>query len=169
MSFLKKLKFWEKPRRTQWYMILSEDGRAIDEPLMVLKGCAENEDTQEAWPVDFTNQFKDPELGYMQVASERDINPIPLWCEPPTQWTTEMMDTIAAAETDTEEQNIERKSQENKQFWIILCCVVALGLSILLATFSSFYLQGNLKLPWQQSKANNSAVLTPGPGEVIKP
>lgn len=160
---LKKLKIWEKPRRAQGFMILTEDGRIVDEQLMVLKGCAENESTMEAWPVEFSNQVKDPELGFMQVVSERDVNPIPLWHENSKEWSDDTITKIAEAETDSELQDIERKAAENKQFWIVLCIVVTLCIAILLAVVSNFYLQGSLKFPWQSSSPAADVVK---PGQV---
>jgi hypothetical protein len=124
--------FWEAPDRSMLFRIGTEDRRIIDAPQGVLQGCAESpiEGIFQAWRMDASNLTRDPKLGYLQVAFERDANPVELWHKNDKRWTKAEISKLARENRERAKTITYRKTNRDMVVYIMM----AIALMIVLAT-----------------------------------
>ncbi len=121
--------------RVQNCMLLTEYSEILDIALPVKKGLIVREEKEvfyESWGLDIGNQVKDTHFGYMQVISERDTAPVPLWHETGKTFTKNLLHAIAEASLDIQLLIINKKAQKERLWMLITIVVVVLGICALL-------------------------------------
>lgn len=115
-----------------WFRIPTEDRRIVDQPLAVLQGCAESpvDGIYQAWRMDSSNLTRDPEHNLMQVAFERDFNPVELWHENDKKWTHAEVSKLARENRERAKTLTYRKANRDMALYIML----AIAIMIVLAT-----------------------------------
>ncbi len=143
--------FGKGQERPQNCMLLTEYGEILDVCLDVKKGYINRELKEtlyEQWGLDIGNQVKDRAYGHMQVISERDAAPIPLW-EIRTRKAIRtdfkhFLHSIAEAAADFTLLVIDKKSQRERMWALITLIAVFLLISIVLIVGTPMFQHGVL-------------------------
>ena len=135
-------------KRKQNCIILTEDGRIIEDTLPVVKGYVVDRKTQEAWTL-FPGSLI-PERGTGRVdllVCERDAAPINVNGDNPHKLTTETISAIASENADEALAQIHSKSLKNKLAGAIHIAVIAFSITICLMVIFGLISMGKLHLP----------------------
>ncbi len=140
--------------RPQFIMAMTEDGRLVDMILPVSKGCCIREPSMEAWEIDSENQVKASPKGtvrLLQLVSERDYRPIPLWTPRPKNRTDDerTLSRIAESITDQTLSRGQRKANKDTQGQIILTIICVLAVIIICIIIKSGFETGHFMNPFQ--------------------
>jgi hypothetical protein len=131
--------FWEAPDRSLWFRIGTEDRRILEVPMSVLEGCAESpvDGIQQAWRIDSSNLTRDAEHGLMQVAFERDLNPVELWHINDRKWTSKEVDKLAHETRQRAKIMAYSKNGRDMALYILMAIAILIVISTLFVLATS--------------------------------
>lgn len=140
-----------KSKRKQNLLVLTEDGRIVEESLPVLKGYVVSEKTVEAWELDPSSCI--PERGtnnLYQVVTERDWAPMSLdgHGQNLKKRQKNILSQIAQENASAARDKIQKKSYRNKQAEALQLLVIVLGITVAIVVIFGLFLSGKLSLPW---------------------
>ena len=138
-------------KRKQRCLVLTEDGRIVEESLPVIKGYVVSEKTAEAWGL-----YPDaciPERGtnnLVQVITERDCAPMSLngHAHGLSKRLKTTISKIAQENASAARAKIQKKSYKNKQAETLQILVIILGITVSILLVFGLFLSGKLSLPW---------------------
>ncbi len=140
-----------KSKRKQRCLVLTEDGRIVEENLPVIKGYVVSEKTAEAWGL-----YPDacvPERGtnnLYQVTTERDCAPMSLngHSQSLGKRLKATMKKIAQENAAAARAKIQKKSYRNKQAETLQILAIILGITVAVVVVFGLFLSGRLSFPW---------------------
>ncbi len=125
--------------RSQWQMLITEDGRLVDVllPVSTQAGSCEDKDALKSWLLDSRNTVADYIMEprhpkFLQVATERDVAPIVLWEDLGRKFSQTELDKIAFHATESAIFHAENKNDTRMMWWIILTALGVLSFMLLM-------------------------------------
>ena len=124
--------FWEAPDRAVQFRLGTEDRRIIEAPMAVLQGCAESpiDGIYQAWRLDQSNLTHDPKQGYLQVAFERDANPVELWHNSDKRWSKNEVSKLARENRERAKTQTFRRNNRDLVVYSIMLVILIIGLAL---------------------------------------
>ncbi len=133
MGLLRKINpanWGKEEKRPQLVEVLTEYGEIIDEEIRCKKGFMENSDTMESWGLDTPNQVRDEHKRRIQVISEIEAAPIPLWHQHEASYTVALVDAIAVESTDAELAQLNKEAQDDWRNSLIAIGLTAMAIAV---------------------------------------
>lgn len=136
-------------KRKQALLVLTESDRAEQRKGEVEMGYCVDHKNQMAWPLATAgSQYWDGRQ-YVQVVSERDIVPIPLWRTKPDVKLAENVRTRIAEDAIRRARlEIEKKSKQHLLAWMLGTVIVCLTIAVLAMIIAGMFQSGKVHMPW---------------------
>ena len=136
-------------KKTQALLVLTESDRAEQRNGEVEMGYCVDHKGQMAWPLaTIAAQYWDGKR-YVQVVSERDIVPVPLWqTRRDTKLAKDIRTKIAEDAVRRARLEIAKKSRQHLLSWMLGTAIVVMALMACVMVIAGMFQSGKVNLPW---------------------